>query len=110
MRFRLVVQPIVLGGGKPLFKDVNQRHALNASRGETPESGRGPAELSRAQGIWDAITSPEWTVKYGYQGAVEYSWARRRVPGALDSRHAGDGQLLIALILSTWRTPQLASA
>jgi len=22
--------------------------------------------------IWDAITSPEWTVKYGYQGAVEY--------------------------------------
>ena len=21
--------------------------------------------------IWDAITSPEWTVKYGYQGAVE---------------------------------------
>jgi dihydrofolate reductase len=26
---RLVVQPIVLGGGKPLFKDVNQRHALS---------------------------------------------------------------------------------
>jgi dihydrofolate reductase len=25
---RLVVQPIVLGGGKPLFKDVKQRHAL----------------------------------------------------------------------------------
>jgi uncharacterized protein YndB with AHSA1/START domain len=24
------------------------------------------------QAIWDAITSPEWTVKYGYQGAVEY--------------------------------------
>ena len=23
------------------------------------------------QAIWDAITSPEWTVKYGYQGAVE---------------------------------------
>ena len=23
-----VGQPIVLGGGKPLFKDVNQRHAL----------------------------------------------------------------------------------
>jgi uncharacterized protein YndB with AHSA1/START domain len=22
--------------------------------------------------IWDAITSPEWTVKYGYKGAVEY--------------------------------------
>ena len=25
---RLVVQPIVLGRGKPLFKDVNERHAL----------------------------------------------------------------------------------
>ena len=24
------------------------------------------------QAIWDAITSPEWTVKYSYQGAVEY--------------------------------------
>ena len=23
------------------------------------------------QAIWDAITSPEWTVKYGYQGAIE---------------------------------------
>ena len=22
--------------------------------------------------IWDAITSPEWTAKYGYRGAVEY--------------------------------------
>jgi uncharacterized protein YndB with AHSA1/START domain len=24
------------------------------------------------QAIWDAITKPEWAVKYGYQGAVEY--------------------------------------
>jgi uncharacterized protein YndB with AHSA1/START domain len=24
------------------------------------------------QAIWDAITSPEWTVKYAYKGAVEY--------------------------------------
>jgi uncharacterized protein YndB with AHSA1/START domain len=23
------------------------------------------------QAIWDAITSPEWTVKYGYKGAIE---------------------------------------
>jgi dihydrofolate reductase len=26
--FRLVVQPIVLGGGKPLFKGVNERHPV----------------------------------------------------------------------------------
>ena len=25
-----------------------------------------------AQAIWDAITSPEWTTKYAYQGRVEY--------------------------------------
>ena len=25
---RLVVQPIVLAGGKPLFKDVTERHVL----------------------------------------------------------------------------------
>ena len=25
-----------------------------------------------AQAIWDAITKPEWTTKYGYQGPVEY--------------------------------------
>jgi uncharacterized protein YndB with AHSA1/START domain len=24
------------------------------------------------QAIWEAITSPEWTVKYGYKGAVDY--------------------------------------
>lgn len=24
------------------------------------------------QAIWDAITSPEWTAKYGYRGLVEY--------------------------------------
>jgi uncharacterized protein YndB with AHSA1/START domain len=24
------------------------------------------------QAIWDAITKPEWTARYGYQGAVEY--------------------------------------
>ncbi|MGH7552320.1 MAG: SRPBCC family protein [Longimicrobiales bacterium] len=24
------------------------------------------------QAIWDAITTPEWTQKYGYRGAVEY--------------------------------------
>jgi uncharacterized protein YndB with AHSA1/START domain len=25
-----------------------------------------------AQKVWDAITKPEWTTKYGYQGPVEY--------------------------------------
>ena len=24
------------------------------------------------QAIWDAITSPDWTVKYGYRGAAEF--------------------------------------
>jgi uncharacterized protein YndB with AHSA1/START domain len=25
-----------------------------------------------AQAIWDAITSPEWTQKYGYKGRIDY--------------------------------------
>ena len=36
------------------------------------------------QAIWDAITSPEWTVKYGYQGAVEYEL----YPGGAYRAHA----------------------
>jgi uncharacterized protein YndB with AHSA1/START domain len=36
------------------------------------------------QAIWDAITSPEWTVKYGYQGAVEIELR----PGGAYKAHA----------------------
>jgi uncharacterized protein YndB with AHSA1/START domain len=31
------------------------------------------------QAIWDAITTPEWTAKYGYRGLAEHdlrSWRR----------------------------------
>jgi uncharacterized protein YndB with AHSA1/START domain len=38
------------------------------------------------QAIWDAITSPEWTVKYGYQGAVEIELR----PGGAYKAHATD--------------------
>ena len=37
-----------------------------------------------AQAIWDAITSPEWTVKYGYKGAVDYELR----PGGAYRAHA----------------------
>jgi dihydrofolate reductase len=37
---RLVVQPIVLGGGKALFKDVRTRHALNFCRVDSLPSGQ----------------------------------------------------------------------
>jgi uncharacterized protein YndB with AHSA1/START domain len=36
------------------------------------------------QAIWDAITSPEWTVKYAYRGAVEYELR----PGGAYRAHA----------------------
>ena len=36
------------------------------------------------QAIWDAITSPEWTVKYAYRGAVEYELR----PGGAFRAHA----------------------
>jgi len=36
---RLVVQPVLLGGGKSLFKDVKDRHALRLVASESPEAG-----------------------------------------------------------------------
>lgn len=36
------------------------------------------------QAIWDAITSPEWTTKYAYQGRVEYDLR----PGGTFRAHA----------------------
>jgi len=41
------------------------------------------------EAIWDAITKPEWTQKYGYRGIVEFDELRPggKVPLA---RHAGD--------------------
>lgn len=37
--FRLVVHPIVLGGGKALFKDVKERHALKLLGAKPSKSG-----------------------------------------------------------------------
>ena len=39
-----------------------------------------------AQAIWDAITSPEWTVKYGYRGAVDFELR----PGGVYRAHSTD--------------------
>jgi dihydrofolate reductase len=36
----LMVNPLVLGGGKPLFKDVNERHALRFVRAKPLKSGK----------------------------------------------------------------------
>ena len=37
---RLIVHPIVLGGGKSLFKDVKERHALKRLGAKPLESGK----------------------------------------------------------------------
>ena len=39
------------------------------------------------QAIWDAITKPEWTEKYGYAGLVEYDLR----PGGPFRIHANEG-------------------
>ena len=39
-----------------------------------------------AQAIWDAITQPDWTEKYGYGGRVAYELK----PGGRYSHHASD--------------------
>jgi dihydrofolate reductase len=37
---QLMVNPIVLGGGKALFKDVKERHALKLLRADQLKSGK----------------------------------------------------------------------
>ena len=45
------------------------------------------------QAIWDAITSPEWSVKYGYQGPVEYELR----PGGVFRAHASRDMLAMGI-------------
>ncbi len=45
------------------------------------------------QAIWDAITSPEWTVKYAYRGAVDYELR----PGGAYRAHATPEMLTFGL-------------
>ncbi|MGE0864864.1 MAG: SRPBCC domain-containing protein [Vicinamibacterales bacterium] len=40
-----------------------------------------------AQAVWDAITTPEWTEKYGYRGKLEYDLR----PGGAFRAHAAPG-------------------
>jgi dihydrofolate reductase len=37
---RLMVNPLILGGGKPLFKDVKERHALRLAEVKQCKSGK----------------------------------------------------------------------
>lgn len=78
------------------------------------------------EAIWDAITKPEWTVKYGYAGLVDYELR----PGGKFEIHANegmkafpeipdlisDGEVIEAdpprKLVHTWRmtmTPQMAA-
>ncbi|MGH9081890.1 MAG: SRPBCC family protein [Acidimicrobiales bacterium] len=43
------------------------------------------------EAIWDAITKPEWTVKYGYAPVVEYDLR----PGGAFRAHANEGMLAL---------------
>ena len=45
------------------------------------------------QKIWDAITSPEWTAKYGYQGRAEFDLR----PGGVARHHANDEMVQMGL-------------
>jgi uncharacterized protein YndB with AHSA1/START domain len=43
------------------------------------------------EAIWDAVTKPEWTVKYGYAPVVEYDLQ----PGGAFQAHANEGMLAL---------------
>ncbi len=49
------------------------------------------------QAIWDAITKPEWTEKYGYGGRVEY-----------DLRPGGSYRALTSLAMRSMGAPEVA--
>ena len=69
------------------------------------------------QAIWDAITKPEWTEKYGYAGRVQYDLrpggAYRVAPGAAMRAYGGvpdiivDGEVIEAdpprKLVQSWR-------
>jgi dihydrofolate reductase len=46
--YHLIVNPIVLGGGKPLFKDVKERHKLKLINAKTLRSGKVVLHYSKA--------------------------------------------------------------
>jgi uncharacterized protein YndB with AHSA1/START domain len=69
------------------------------------------------EAIWEAITSPEWTARYGYPGHSEYDLrpggAFRVIPGDEMKEHGApdviiDGEVLEAdpprRLVQTWRT------
>ncbi|MBF6332842.1 metalloregulator ArsR/SmtB family transcription factor [Nocardia transvalensis] len=57
------------------------------------------------QQIWDAITRPEWTVKFGYQGAVEYDLrpggAFRALASAEMKQHGADDVVIDGEVLES---------
>jgi uncharacterized protein YndB with AHSA1/START domain len=69
------------------------------------------------QAVWDAITKPEWTQRYGYRGTVEFDalepGARYRILAPAEMRAAGlgevavDGEVIEAdpprRLVQTWR-------
>ncbi|MET0864172.1 MAG: SRPBCC family protein [Nakamurella sp.] len=88
----------------------------------TPTSPASTVHINRIyikatpQAIWDAITKPEWTEKYGYGGRVEYDLrpgGRFRTIADEDMQRAGmpevvvDGQVVEAdppnRLVQTWR-------
>jgi dihydrofolate reductase len=46
--YHLIVNPVVLGGGKPLFKDVKERHTLKLINAKTLKSGKVVLHYSKA--------------------------------------------------------------
>ena len=50
------------------------------------------------QAIWDAITKPEWTQRYGYRGAAEYDLRRGgtyRVRATPEMKAMGSGDVVL---------------
>jgi hypothetical protein len=57
------------------------------------------------QAIWDAITSPEWTVKYAYRGAVEYEFVRAARTGRTRRRRCARSACRMSSLTASSKKP-----
>ncbi len=49
-KYHLIVNPFVLGGGKPLFKDLKEKHMLKLLKAKTLRSGKVVFHYSKGLG------------------------------------------------------------
>jgi hypothetical protein len=56
--YRLMIDPLILGGGKRLFRDGNATKASSACRKQGDEHGRDPGQVHDIRGLIESCAQP----------------------------------------------------